>query len=328
MRNLNRFLENKSINYDKLLEFGFIKKDNKYVYEKFVCNDEFKVVVEIDSEEQISKVVDVLSNEEYILVDTNSVGSFVGKVRSEYESILNNIIKNCTIVNIFKESRTKEIINYIHNKYNDDPEFLWDRIPDCAIFRNKVNNKWYGVLMRIKASRLGLNDTGMIEVLNVKYQKDKIDEVIDNKTIFPGYHMNKRSWVSIVLGDDTDLGKVKLLVDNSYKLLKAKGHNKIDDLSEKTYQYLKQIPRGKVVTYKQVAEYLGNSGFARIVGTILHNNPDGEEYPCYKVLNSKGELADEFVFGGKEVQKKRLEKDGIVVNDYKVDLNVYKWDGK
>lgn len=98
-----------------------------------------------------------------------------------------------------------------------------------------------------------------------------------------------------------------------------------NELSQKVYEYLTLIPKGKVVTYKQVAEYLGNKGLARVVGNILHKNPDGDKYPCYKVLNSKGELAEAFVFGGKEVQKKRLEQENIKVINNRVNLDQYQW---
>ena len=99
-------------------------------------------------------------------------------------------------------------------------------------------------------------------------------------------------------------------------------------LKDEVYEYLLTIPKGKVVTYKQIAEYLGNKGLARVVGSILHKNPDGDKYPCYKVLNSKGELAEAFVFGGKEIQKERLEKEHIKVIDSKVDLAIYQWKEK
>lgn len=98
-----------------------------------------------------------------------------------------------------------------------------------------------------------------------------------------------------------------------------------DKLSQKVYDYLITIPKGKVVTYKQIGEFLGNKGLARAIGNILHKNPDGDKYPCYKVLNSKGELAEAFVFGGKDIQRKRLEKDGIKVVNNKVDLKIYQW---
>ena len=91
----------------------------------------------------------------------------------------------------------------------------------------------------------------------------------------------------------------------------------------KLYKLLTEIPPGKVITYGQLAQILGNKNYARAVGNALHQNPDGDKYPCYKVVNSKGELSKMFVFGGIEKQKRRLEKDGIKVENYKVDLNVY-----
>ena len=95
-------------------------------------------------------------------------------------------------------------------------------------------------------------------------------------------------------------------------------------MKEKVYEYLRTIPKGKVVTYGQIAEYLGNKQFARVVGNILHNNPDEDRYPCYKVVDSKGNLSRHFAFGGIEKQKEKLEREGIVVKEYKVDLNKYK----
>lgn len=94
-------------------------------------------------------------------------------------------------------------------------------------------------------------------------------------------------------------------------------------MKEKAYEFLKTIPKGKVVTYGQIAEYLGNKRLARVVGNILHSNPDGDKYPCYKVIDSKGNLSKSYAFGGIERQKERLENDGITVKNYKVDLDKY-----
>jgi O-6-methylguanine DNA methyltransferase len=97
--------------------------------------------------------------------------------------------------------------------------------------------------------------------------------------------------------------------------------NKFD--KQALYELLTFIPKGKVVTYGTLAAMLGNKGWARAVGNALHDNPDGEKYPCYRVVNSRGELADAFVFGGSDEQKRRLEKDGIEVVNGKVDLEKY-----
>lgn len=95
-------------------------------------------------------------------------------------------------------------------------------------------------------------------------------------------------------------------------------------MQEEILKYLLTVPQGKVVTYGQIAEFLGNKNLSRAVGNALHRNPDGDKYPCYKVVNSKGELSKNYAFGGIEEQKKRLEKDGVKVVNYKVDLEKYK----
>ena len=94
-------------------------------------------------------------------------------------------------------------------------------------------------------------------------------------------------------------------------------------LKEQVYNYLLTIKKGKVVTYKQIAEYLGNPKLSRVVGNIIHKNPNENKYPCYKVVNSKGCLSKKFAFGGIEKQKEKLEKEDIQVINYKVDLKKY-----
>ena len=98
---------------------------------------------------------------------------------------------------------------------------------------------------------------------------------------------------------------------------------RLNSMKQKVYDYLLSIPYGQVVTYGQIAEHLGNKNLARVVGNILHKNPDEEKYPCYKVINAKGQLSRHFAFGGIEKQKERLVREGIVVDDYKVDLSKY-----
>ena len=95
-------------------------------------------------------------------------------------------------------------------------------------------------------------------------------------------------------------------------------------MKEKVYNFLRTIPKGKVVTYGDIAEYLGNKNLARVVGNILHNNPNELLNPCYKVVDSKGNLSKHFAFGGIEKQKEKLEQDGIVVTNYQVDITKYR----
>lgn len=95
-------------------------------------------------------------------------------------------------------------------------------------------------------------------------------------------------------------------------------------MKEKVYAYLKTIPKGKVTTYGQIAQYLGNKHLARTVGNILHDNPDPSQYPCHRVVNSRGKVAQHYAFGGGAAQRKRLEDEGIVFGPKgNVDLKKY-----
>ncbi len=329
MRNLDIVLSKRSIDYNKLIDYGFIKDKDNYIYKLNILENTFQINILISDKTKYSKLIDIENDTEYALVDIETAtGEFVGKIRQKYENIINDFIEKCTHKEIFKSEQAKEIIKYIEQKYDDYLEFLWEKYDDNAIFRNKKNKKWYGILLTIEESKLMKNskDNRKIEIIDLKFQKEKIEELIDNESIFPGYHMNKKSWITVRLDNKIQTKKIIELVDNSYNLVIG---NKCEivgnNLAQKVYDYLTTIPKGKVVTYKQIAEYLGNKGLARAVGNILHKNPDGEKYPCYKVLNSKGELADAFVFGGKDIQKQRLENEGIEVCNNKVNLDIYKW---
>lgn len=94
---------------------------------------------------------------------------------------------------------------------------------------------------------------------------------------------------------------------------------------EKIYEVVKQIPKGTVATYGQVAALAGNKRWARVVGYALHVNPDPERIPCYRVVNREGRLSEAFAFGGVNQQKILLEADGIEVVDNQVNLNIYQW---
>lgn len=95
-------------------------------------------------------------------------------------------------------------------------------------------------------------------------------------------------------------------------------------MKEKVYKFVKTIPKGKVATYGQIAECLGNKNLARVVGNILHNNPDPANIPCHRVVNCNGKVASAFAFGGSKAQRALLEEEGIVFeSNGKVELKKY-----
>lgn len=96
---------------------------------------------------------------------------------------------------------------------------------------------------------------------------------------------------------------------------------------EEIYKIVKKVPKGKVTTYGDIARVLGNIRLSRVVGYALHANPYFGEVPCHRVVNKNGRLAPNFAFGGSNIQKQMLEKEGIKIkNDYVVDLENFLFD--
>ena len=99
---------------------------------------------------------------------------------------------------------------------------------------------------------------------------------------------------------------------------------KVDDgFSLRVCELVAQIPKGRVMTYGQIAAPCGNARAARIVGGIAHyGDPD---LPWQRVVNKQGGLARGYP-GGRESHKKHLESEGVVVSaDYRVDIAKLLW---
>lgn len=91
------------------------------------------------------------------------------------------------------------------------------------------------------------------------------------------------------------------------------------------YEVVKQIPKGKVATYGQVAALAGNRRWARVVGYALNVAPDSEKIPCHRVVNRLGEVSSAFAFGNENKQVTLLEEEGVGFVDGRVDLAKYRW---
>lgn len=79
----------------------------------------------------------------------------------------------------------------------------------------------------------------------------------------------------------------------------------------KVFKVISQIPKGQIMTYKEVARLSGNVAAYRAVGNIMHKNPDIKRYPCHRIVRSDYKLANGYAFGGKPAQKKKLKAEGI-----------------
>ncbi|HSX41377.1 MAG TPA: MGMT family protein [Candidatus Saccharimonadales bacterium] len=97
----------------------------------------------------------------------------------------------------------------------------------------------------------------------------------------------------------------------------------VNQFSQDVYDIVAQIPKGRVMTYGQIAALCGSPRSARIVGQVAHWGP--LELPWQRVVNKSGGLAGGYTTGGREAHKRDLEADGVVVNDYRVDVDRLIW---
>lgn len=93
---------------------------------------------------------------------------------------------------------------------------------------------------------------------------------------------------------------------------------------ERVYDIVCAIPKGKVLSYGDVARAAGFPRMARQVGWALHSNPRPGEIPCHRVVFKDGSLSKGFAFGGPEVQAALLEGEGVKVDNLKVDMKKYR----
>jgi len=203
------------VDYSKLIDFGFRKENDYYIYSKLFMNNSFKAIIKIINNRVEGHIIDMDINLEYIKIRYSKIGKYTEEVISNYQDILIDIRDKCFIKKDFNYDQANRISLFIKNKYNCNPEFLWDNSPDAAVFRNKDNKKWFGLIMNIKGSILELNVSN-IDIINIKLDEDKIKDLINEKGFYKAYHMNKKSWITIILNDTIKDDIIEKLVTESY----------------------------------------------------------------------------------------------------------------
>ena len=97
--------------------------------------------------------------------------------------------------------------------------------------------------------------------------------------------------------------------------------------NDAVYEVVRQIPKGRVASYGQVARMVGKPRNARFVGYALHVNPEPVITPCHRVVFKDGSLAPGFAFGGEGEQRRLLQAEGIqFLDDGRVDMQRFQWE--
>lgn len=117
-----------------------------------------------------------------------------------------------------EESLRTMILKYVKKKYKTEPDYPWKRDPDSAVLRHEDTRKWYGLVLEVEKSRLGLFEREVVDIINVKTDDQMFhDMIIQQDGYLPGYHMNKQSWITILLDGTVPFEEVCGMIDASYK---------------------------------------------------------------------------------------------------------------
>lgn len=210
--------------FDKLLQYGFTKENNAFLFEKIFMNNEFKAVIEINSDGKVSGTVfDLENNEEFLpLRVENNQGAFTGEVRAAYEEVLQDICSKCFAKKYYIFPQSNRITNALIEKYGDEPEFLWKTTPGTGVFRNPETGKWYLAILDIDRSKIQPSSSGIVEIADIKLAPEHVENIIKQEHFYPGYHMNKKYWITIILDDSLPDETILELIEESHSFTTKK----------------------------------------------------------------------------------------------------------
>lgn len=227
--------------YNEFEKYGFRKAGKLYCLKKDLKQDGFYVEIKIEDEKITAEVFEKSGDKnspdlKYALLDVkNANGAFVSSILENVKNILNDFFEHC----FEKEYIKEKYVEFLKKEFNVMPDFPWagkkdnasksssfksKLFSDYAVFRCK-NNKWFSLIMNITYKNLGLKNAlpdEKVFVVNLKADAEKIKEIVDSKSVFPAYHMNRKYWITVLLTKVTNFEKLCELTKRSYELVSKK----------------------------------------------------------------------------------------------------------
>ena len=212
-------LKHKKIVITKLASFGFIESDNGYAYKKDILNGQFELELFVTREGKLfTHLTEKAFGDEYTLhLVPDAVGEFVGSVKAAFGEAIYGFTNFCCESEIFMCEQTKLIISYVKEKYASGIEYLWKKFSDNAVFRRNDTKSWYGAILTVSLRKLGFDNDGDAEIVDLRMEPGFLDQRDKNRYL-PGYHMNKKSWFTIILDGSVPTEEIYSLIDESYRL--------------------------------------------------------------------------------------------------------------
>lgn len=120
----------------------------------------------------------------------------------------------------------KWLLRYIREELGGEPEYLFKSSPDTAVFRHESNRKWYAALMTVSKRKLGFPEEELCDIVDLKSGPILSAVFRGQSGVFPGYHMNKEHWITVLLDGSVPEEQLRQMVELSYDLTDIKAKKK------------------------------------------------------------------------------------------------------
>lgn len=206
------FFKRMRLKRNALKSFGFLKKPSGWEHSAPVADGSLVCTISIDGLGKVAeKVVDSAADDEYVQHRVAAAtGKFVGRVRRDVMALMTKVAKECFERDVFKTDEARRIIEFARAEWGETLEFLWDRFPDYAVLRRSDTGKWYALVARLAADKVGGNAGEEVEVVNLRRADGMAGE-----RFRPAYHMNKKTWTTIVLDGSMTANELMMFVTAS-----------------------------------------------------------------------------------------------------------------
>lgn len=232
MIDVNAIFQGKKPDPNLLASHGFHLDGDHFQNDFPIGNEQFfvRTLIFLDGKFDFH-VYEKESGDEYFLARVqNAEGAFVGQIHTECEKIFSKISKECFSFGPAEE-QTQKIFQYILETYRVQPEYLWQKFPDHAVFRAQ-NGAWFALCAKIERGKIesrknlsgkkaddALNENERVPILNLKETPENVNDLLSKNQAFPAYHMNKRHWYTVLLGNRLPNEKIFRMIDQSFLMV-------------------------------------------------------------------------------------------------------------
>ena len=200
---------------DTLIPYGFQKKGDSFYYSRLIHNEEFDLQVVVKNRQIDAKLIEVVFNEEYTLINVASSGGFVASLKEECRRVLLDIREKCFREEFFISAQANRIAELMKSKYGVSPEIMKFGSASNGVFRNPLTRKWIGMVMLNKRCNVTGDSEEKVECLNLNFKNEA--QSYDQKGIYHPYKKKNKNWIVIILDDTLSDREIMNLVDISYE---------------------------------------------------------------------------------------------------------------